>query len=112
LENNEQDLNKLIAEAVEVTEMSDAFDSGTEKDYIDANITPLLSIINLLGNVSANLATSVDTLQTTYVVNPKKSELKDTIDLIYNINEKCEDIYDVLKKRIHPLLHKNTFANQ
>ena len=75
-----------------------------ELDYITIRVNPLMNILNQLANVSANLATAVNFLTISPVVHPKKSDLKDTINLIYNINDECEDVYKVLKHRINKVL--------
>lgn len=75
-----------------------------ELEYINNDVNPLLNVLNQLANISANLAVSVNYLTISPVVHPKKSELKDTIHLIYDINEECEDVFDVLKHRINRVL--------
>jgi hypothetical protein len=75
-----------------------------ESEYINNDVNPLLNVLNQLANISANLAVSVNYLTISPVVHPKKSELKDTIHLIYDINEECEDVFDVLQHRIKRVL--------
>lgn len=75
-----------------------------EKEYIETNIDPLLGVINIFSNVSANLASSVDQLDTSYVTTPKKSKINHTEELMYDINEDCEEIYRIIKKRLRPIL--------
>lgn len=67
-------------------------------------MAPLLNILYQLSTTSVNLASSVSLLSLSSVVHPKRHELKDTIHLVYKINEECEDLYDVLKKRLHLVL--------
>jgi hypothetical protein len=78
-----------------------------ELDYVTTNVLPLLTVIYELSTVSDNLATSVNFLSISSIVHPKRHELKDTTHLIYKINDECEDVYEVLKKRINLVL-KNT----
>jgi hypothetical protein len=75
-----------------------------EKEYIDNCITPILDITSKLSAISINLANSVNVLTTSPIVTRKKSKIKDTIDLIYDLNEQCENTYDAVKKRIDRLL--------
>ncbi|WPC40518.1 hypothetical protein [Clostridium sp. JS66] len=75
-----------------------------ESQYITNSINPLLNILYLLSQTSSGLSTSVNTLTTSSIVHPKNSDIKDTIHLIYKINDECADIYDVLKKRLEILL--------
>ena len=75
-----------------------------ELEYITIRVNPLMSIINQLSNASSNLAVSVSYLQTSPVVHPKKSELKNTIHLMYDLNEECEDVFKELKRRINKVL--------
>ncbi len=75
-----------------------------ESEYISNNINPLLNVLYQLSTTSYNLSSSQSILAVSSIVHPKRSELKDTIHLCYKINDKCEDIYDVLKKRINFVL--------
>lgn len=76
----------------------------TERAYLENSITPMLAILNLLSTTSYNLATSVSSLATSPIVCGKRHELKDTIDLVYDINSQCEDVFELLEKRIDFLL--------
>ena len=76
-------------------------------EFITNNIYPLLNILYQLSTTSYNLASSANLLSTSSIVHPKNSDLKDTVHLVYNINDKCEDVYDVLKKRINFVLKNN-----
>lgn len=78
-----------------------------EMDFITTNINPLLNILYQLSTTSYNLASSTNLLSISPIVHAKKSELKDTIHLTYKINDECEDIYDVLKRRINFILKNN-----
>jgi len=78
-----------------------------EMEFITNNIYPLLNILYQLSTTSYNLASSANLLSTSSIVHPKNSDLKDTVHLVYNINDKCEDVYDVLKKRINFVLKNN-----
>ncbi|GAA0182365.1 hypothetical protein SH2C18_47570 [Clostridium sediminicola] len=75
-----------------------------EKEYIDNSILPILTVLDELSRVSVNLSGSVSVLTNSPIVPRKRSKIKDTIDLIYDINEQCEDVYDVVKKRIDALV--------
>lgn len=78
--------------------------SPCEKQYFENSISPLLLTIDSLSRVSLDLSTSVSLLTTSPIVPRKKSKLKDTIHLIYDINDQCENIYNVLKKRVDILI--------
>lgn len=75
-----------------------------EKEYIDNSILPILAVAEGLSRISVNLATSVQVLSQSQIVPRKKSKIKDTIDLVYDLNEQVEDVYDVVKKRIDKLV--------
>lgn len=72
-------------------------------EYVTTNIFPLVNILYLLANSSYSLAGSANLLNLSPVVHPKKSEIKDTIDLVYDINEQCDDIFKIVKKRLKTL---------
>lgn len=74
-----------------------------ESQYINNSINPLLNILYLLAQTSSGLSNSARFLTTSSIVHPKNSDIKDTIHLIYKINDECNDIYDVLKKRLEIL---------
>ena len=78
-----------------------------ELEYVTTNVLPLLTILYELSTTSDNLATAANLLSISPIVHPKRHELKDTLHLVYKINDECEDVYDVLKKRINLVL-KNT----
>lgn len=78
-----------------------------EIDYVTTNVLPLLTVLYELSTVSENLAASANFLSISPVVHPKRHDLKDTVHLVYKINDECEDVYEVLKKRINLVL-KNT----
>lgn len=75
-----------------------------ESQYINNSINPLLNILYLLAQTSSGLSNSARFLTTSSIVHPKNSDIKDTTHLIYKINDECDDIYDVLKKRLEVLL--------
>ncbi|WP_147590135.1 hypothetical protein [Clostridium polynesiense] len=76
-----------------------------EREYYTNCILPLLSILNQLSIVSIDLASSVNILTSSCIVFRKESRLEDTIKLVYSINKKCGEIYDVLSGRIDALLY-------
>ncbi len=76
----------------------------TQRVYYENCVVPLLTTLYELTASSATLATAVNFLAVSPVVHAKNSQLKDTTHLIYHINEKCEDVYRVLKKRIDIML--------
>ncbi|MEW9096118.1 MAG: hypothetical protein AB2417_13645 [Clostridiaceae bacterium] len=76
-----------------------------ESEYISNSVFPLVNILYLISTTSLNLSNSVNILTTSSIVHPKRSELKDTISLIYDINEECEDLFKVIKKRLKILLN-------
>lgn len=75
-----------------------------ENEYITNSIYPLTNILYLLSTSSYNLINAVNLLNTTPIVKPKKSKLKDTIHLVYDIDEECEDIFEVVKRRLNKIL--------
>ena len=72
--------------------------------YFNNDINPLLTTLYQLSATSAALATSASLLSTSIVVHSKDSKIKDTIYLIYRINDQCEDIYKELNIKIKELL--------
>ena len=81
--------------------------SFCEREYVDNCVTPLLIVLVLLTVTSVELAISISILTFSPIVPSKKSKLKDTIHLIYNINDECEELYKVLKKRLKSLIQDN-----
>lgn len=77
----------------------------TQRLYFESCIAPLLTTLYELSATSATLAASANILTTSPVVHPKNSHLKDTLHLIYDINEQCEDVYKKLRKRIDDLIN-------
>ena len=75
-----------------------------ENEYIINSVLPLTNILYMISTASVNLSNSANILTNSPIVHAKKSEIKDTIDLIYNINEECEDLFKVIKKRLNKLL--------
>lgn len=75
-----------------------------EKDYMDVYVFPLLNVLLDLSTTSLNLSSTTSKLAVSYVTTPKISKLKDTEHLVYDINDKCEDVYKVLKQRINFVL--------
>lgn len=75
-----------------------------ENQYITTDVFPIVNILYLLSTSSVNLSNSVNVLTTSPIVHAKKSELKDTIDTIYDMNEDCEDLYKVIHKRLKVLI--------
>lgn len=72
--------------------------------YYNNEIFPLLNTLGTLSGTSLELATSATALSTAIYLKPKDSKIKDTLKLIYEINEQCEDIYDALKCKIDTLI--------
>lgn len=75
-----------------------------ENEYIINSVLPLTNILYMISTASVNLSNSANILTNSPIVHAKKSEIKDTIDLIYNINEECEDLFKIIKKRLNVLL--------
>ena len=78
-----------------------------EKEYIENCVNPILIILSSLALTSYELSVSVSILSSSPIIPPKKSKLKNTIHLIYKMNEECEELFKVLKKRLKPLIHDN-----
>lgn len=76
----------------------------SQRVYYENCVVPLLTTLYELTASSSTLATAVNFLAVSPVVHPKTSQLRDTTHLVYHINEKCEDVYKVLKKRIDIML--------
>lgn len=72
--------------------------------YFNNEVYPLLYTLTNLSTTSLNLSTSVNVLSTAIYLKPKDSKIKDTLKLIYEITEQCEDIYDSLKYKIDTLI--------
>ncbi|EPY2283920.1 hypothetical protein ACXAT6_001086 [Clostridium sporogenes] len=68
--------------------------------YFNNEVYPLTN----LSTTSLNLSTSANVLSTAIYLKPKDSKIKDTLKLIYEITEQCEDIYDSLKYKIDTLI--------
>lgn len=75
-----------------------------EREYIANYVNPIVIVLFFLSLISYELAVSVYILSFSPIVPPKKSKLKNTINLIYKINEECEELYEVLKKRLKALI--------
>ncbi|MDP4146359.1 MAG: hypothetical protein Q8936_18070 [Bacillota bacterium] len=113
LENDIEDLisstyddeNDLYGEANAMQEQLSKLHLDSKKQqYVEENIKPLVSLLVGLSSTSFNLSNSAAVLTSNPIVSRKKSKLKDTIRLVYNINDECEDIYKIVKKRINYLL--------
>lgn len=76
-----------------------------EREYFDNSVNPLLVTFYELAAASNQLASSADVLTNSNMVFRKKSKIKDTLDLVYDINKKAEEVYEVLSKRIDKLLY-------
>ncbi|MBE6058313.1 MAG: hypothetical protein E7217_15945 [Clostridium sp.] len=72
--------------------------------YFNNEVYPLLYTLTNLSTTSLNLSTSSTVLSTAIYLKPKDSKIKDTFKLIYEMNEQCEDIYDILKCKIDTLI--------
>lgn len=75
-----------------------------EREYVENCVNPILITLFFLSFTSYELSGTVSILSSSPIVPPKKSKLKNTIRLIYNINEECEDLFKVLKRRLKPLI--------
>ncbi|MCS4526694.1 hypothetical protein JTS98_12565 [Clostridium botulinum] len=72
--------------------------------YFNNEVYPLLYTLTNLSTTSLNLSTSANFLSTAVYLKPKDSKIKDTLKLIYEMTEQCEDIYDSLKYKIDTLI--------
>jgi len=71
-----------------------------EKDYIEFSVAPITDLIYKLSTAALNLSLSSDYLSKNYVKKPKKGKIKKNIDTIYEINETCNELFKIIKKRI------------
>ncbi|HDK7156128.1 TPA: hypothetical protein PTV43_001251 [Clostridium botulinum] len=72
--------------------------------YFNNEVYPLLYTLTNISTTSLNLSTSANVLSTAIYLKPKDSKIKDTLKLIYEMTEQCEDIYDSLKYKIDTLI--------
>lgn len=86
------------------TELIRLFINLKEPIYFTNSVAPLLTILSQLSATSYSLSASQDLLSKSIITHAKSSKIKDTIHLIYNINEECDDVYKELKRRIDFLL--------
>ena len=75
-----------------------------ESEYILNSVFPLTNTLYLLSTTAVNLSNTANILTISPIVHPKKTELKDMIDLAYDIDEECKDLFKVIKKRLKVLL--------
>jgi hypothetical protein len=64
-----------------------------EQIFIGIEIAPLLSVMDLIGRVSYDLSYSANFLTNFTIVPARKNKIRETIYLLYDINEQCQDIY-------------------
>ncbi|NFV12003.1 hypothetical protein FDG09_03480 [Clostridium sporogenes] len=72
--------------------------------YFNNDVYPLMYTLTSLSTTSLNLSSSASILSNAVYLKPKDSKIKDTLKLIYEINEQCEDIYNTLKYKIDTLI--------
>lgn len=72
--------------------------------YFNNDVYPLMYTLTSLSTTSLNLSSSSSILSNAVYLKPKDSKIKDTLKLIYEINEQCEDIYNTLKYKIDTLI--------
>ncbi len=72
--------------------------------YFNNDVYPLIYTLTSLSTTSLNLSSSASVLSNAIYLKPKDSKIKDTLKLIYEINEQCEDIYNTLKYKIDTLI--------
>ncbi|EJP6471307.1 hypothetical protein ACFLKB_11410 [Clostridium sp. FAM 1755] len=72
--------------------------------YFNNDVYPLMYTLTSLSTTSLNLSSSASILSNAVYLKPKDSKIKDTLKLIYEINEQCEDIYNALKYKIDTLI--------
>lgn len=75
----------------------------SQKVYYETEIIPLLTTLEFLAFSSESLASGVDSLFNTNI--SKNSKLKNTVDLIYDINDSCEDVYRALRSKLKVLIN-------
>mgnify|MGYP006875883646 CR=1 FL=1 len=105
----EEQINKLNSALVEINSIKNQLTqlplNPQQLNYFNNNVSPLLVTLNNISAASFNLSGSINTLTNSIIVHGKESKLRDTIHLIYKLNEECEDIYEILERRIDTLLH-------
>ena len=74
-----------------------------ENEYILNSVFPLTNTLYLLSTAAVNLANSANILTLSPIVHAKKSEVKNILDLVYDIDEECKDLFKVVKKRLKVL---------
>lgn len=74
-----------------------------ESEYITSYIFPIVNTLYLLATSSSNLSNSVNILTNSPIVKPKRSKLKSVLHTIYDMNDTCEDLYEIVKERIKDL---------
>jgi hypothetical protein len=74
-----------------------------ESEYILNSVFPLVNTVYLLSTSAVNLANSANILTLSPIVHSKKSEVKKILDLVYDMDEECEDLFKVIKKRLKVL---------
>jgi len=75
-----------------------------ESEYILNSVFPLTNTLYLLSTTAVNLSNSANILTLSPIVHAKKSEVKNILDLVYDIDEECEELFKVIKKRLKVLL--------
>jgi hypothetical protein len=71
-----------------------------EKDFLENSISPITDLLYKLSASSLSLASSADILSKSYITKPKKRKLKKTNETVYDINETCNELFKIIKKRI------------
>lgn len=91
-------INSIRAELIRL------FINLKEPIYFNNSVVPLLTVLTQLSATSYALSSSQDLLSKSIITHAKRSKLKDTIHLIYNMNGECDDVYKELKRRIDLLM--------
>ena len=69
-----------------------------ENEYILNSVFPLVNTLYLISTAAVNLANSANILTLSPIVHSKKSGIKNILDLVYDMDEECEDLFKVVKK--------------
>jgi hypothetical protein len=71
-----------------------------EKSYLENSISPITDLLYKLSSTATSLSQSANYLSQSFITKPKRRKIKKTNDTIYEINETCDELFKIIKKRI------------